>query len=337
MISDIFSVLPDSSFSVAMTPCSDDPGVDSPSSRFLFQITTQQAGARLDQFLAQNLPHLSRSQVTASIRLGHIVVDGACKKTSYRLKAGDKVEGEVPSSVAPDVRPEEMELVILHEDEFLLLISKPPGIVVHPGSGNQTGTLVSGLLSYCASIAGVGDSARPGIVHRLDKDTSGVMVIAKRHDVHRALVEAFKARAMEKEYMALLHGIFEQKQGRLVASIGRHPVHRQKMAVRETGGRYAVTRWQVEKEFAGKYSLVRIGIETGRTHQIRVHMASLGHPVAGDLLYGAHRSPQIFPRQLLHACRIRFRHPMTGEKLDIAAPLWPDFLEVLADLVGRFQ
>jgi 23S rRNA pseudouridine1911/1915/1917 synthase len=204
--------------------------------------------------------------------------------------------------------------------------------VVHPGSGNRSGTLVSGLVHHCASIAEVGDSIRPGIVHRLDKDTSGVMIVAKRADVHRLLVDAFKERAMEKEYVALLHGIFDQKTGRLVAPIGRHPVHRQKMAVRETGGRHAATRWRVEDELMGKYSLTRIDIETGRTHQIRVHMASLGHPVVGDDMYGGSRSGDKIPRQLLHASRLRCVHPITGKELDIQAPLWPDFLSVLHTL-----
>ena len=158
------------------------------------------------------------------------------------------------------------------------------------------------------------------------------MVIAKREDVHRKLVEAFKARAMEKEYLTLVHGILDQKQGRVVAPVGRHPVHRQKMAVREVGGRYAATHWQVVKEFGCMYSLVLVGIETGRTHQIRVHMAYLGHPVVGDSLYGRGAAQKNFSRQMLHASRLRFIHPVTGDKLDIEAPLWPDILEVLNDL-----
>ncbi len=314
-----------------MMLCSDDgPAAVTQSLRFSYQIIEKQAGERLDQFLTRNQPEFSRSQLSASIRAGRILVDGACKKSSYRLKTGDTVEGEIFSLAAPVVvRPEKIEFPILYEDQFLLVISKPPGLVVHPGSGNRSGTLVSGLVHHCASIAGVGDSIRPGIVHRLDKDTSGVMIIAKREDVHRLLVDAFKARTMEKEYVALLHGIFAQKQGRLVAPIGRHPVHRQKMAVREIGGRYAATRWRVENEFMEKYSLTRIDIETGRTHQIRVHMASLGHPVVGDAMYGGGSVSNGVPRQLLHASRLRCVHPVTGKELDVEAPLWPDFLSVL--------
>jgi 23S rRNA pseudouridine1911/1915/1917 synthase len=314
-----------------MMLCSDDgPSAVTQPLRFSYQIIEKQAGERLDQFLARKQPELSRSQLSASIRAGQILVDGICKKSSYRLKSGDMVEGEILSLAAPVVvQPEKIEFSILYEDEFLLVISKPPGLVVHPGSGNRSGTLVNGLVHHCASIAGVGDSIRPGIVHRLDKDTSGVMVVAKRENVHRLLVDAFKARAMGKEYVALLHGIFKQKTGRLVAPIGRHPVHRQKMAIREMGGRYAATQWRVEDEFMEKYSLTRIDIETGRTHQIRVHMASLGHPVVGDDMYGGGRFCDGIPRQLLHASRLRCVHPVTGQELDIEAPLWPDFLSVL--------
>jgi 23S rRNA pseudouridine1911/1915/1917 synthase len=316
-----------------MSSCSNDhPIVSSCSHGFSYQITERQAGVRLDQFLSQKLPEISRSQLISSVRAGLISVSGSCKKSSYRVKAGDNVVGSVFSPPAIDVQPEKMPLSILYEDEFLMVISKPPGLVVHPGNGNRTGTLVHGLLYHCGSIAGVGDCIRPGLVHRLDKDTSGVMVIAKRGDVHRKLIDAFKARAMEKEYQALLHGILAQKEGRLVAPIGRHPVHRQKMAVREMGGRYAATHWRVVKEFGEKFSQVLVGIETGRTHQIRVHMAYLGHPVVGDSVYGGRGLQKTFPRQLLHASRIRFIHPITGNNLDIEAPLWPDFLEVLDGL-----
>ena len=316
-----------------MSFCGDDSSTTSSSCPFTYLITEGQAGDRLDHFLAGNLPDTSRSQLISSIRTGLVLVDGASKKSSYRLKAGDRVSGSVVSPAAMDVRPEMIQLTILYEDEFLLVISKPPGLVVHPGSGNPTGTLVNGLVHYCGSIAGIGDSVRPGIVHRLDKDTSGVMVIAKREDTHRKLVEMFKARSMEKEYLALVHGVLDRKQGRLVAPVGRHPVHRQKMAVREGGGRYAATHWQAVKEFGGRYSLLAVGIETGRTHQIRVHMAHLGHPVVGDSLYGRReQGPKKITRQLLHASRLRFIHPISEEMLDIQAPLWPDFQEVLQNL-----
>jgi 23S rRNA pseudouridine1911/1915/1917 synthase len=317
-----------------MSSCSDIQPVSSkPADQFSYHVSEWQAGLRLDQFLAQNLQDVTRSQLIASVRAGQVLVDGVGKKSSYRLKTGDNITGSLYFLPTIDVEPEEISLSILFEDEFLLAISKPPGLVVHPGSGNQTGTLVHGLLYHCGSIAGVGDNVRPGIVHRLDKDTSGVMVVAKREKVHRQLVEAFKTRTIDKEYLALLHGILVEKQGRLVAPIGRHPVHRQKMAVREAG-RYAATHWRVQKEYGGKFSLVKVGIETGRTHQIRVHMAHLGHPVAGDGVYGKNPGKE-FPRQLLHASRIRFTHPITGVIIAIEAPLWPDFIDVLDRLESQ--
>ena len=269
-----------------------------------------------------------------SIRSGAILVNGLAKKSSYKLRENDTVTGNWLIEPDMHVDPEEMPLQILFEDEHLLALSKPPGLVVHPGSGNHRGTLVSGLVFHCQNIAGVGDALRPAIVHRLDKDTSGVMLVAKEEKVLRLLAEDFKNRRMDKEYIALLHGIMQKRQGRIVAPIGRHSVNRQKMAVREITGRHAATNWQVIGEFENRLTLVRLRIETGRTHQIRVHMSHLGHPVAGDAVYGGHRQNQKFPRQMLHASRLGFIHPITGRRLDIVAPLWPDFLQILQDLNG---
>ncbi len=204
--------------------------------------------------------------------------------------------------------------------------------MVHPGTGNHSGTLANGLVYYCRAIGGVGDRLRPGIVHRLDKDTSGIMLAAKAEPAQRKLIELFKNRNIEKWYIALLHGTMKEKSGRLVASIGRHPVNRQKMAVRPEKGRHAVTRWEVVEELDGGFSLVRIRIETGRTHQIRVHMAHLGHSVVGDKIYGANRDNSDFPRQLLHAHRLVLQHPITLKTLDQVAPLWDDFSDALSKL-----
>lgn len=304
---------------------------DSP---FSFIVDSRQAGIRLDHFLVQFIPDISRSALSASIRTGTILVNGLAKKSSYRLRENDSVTGTWLVESVMHVEPEEMPLQILYEDEHLLALSKPPGLVVHPGSGNHRGTLVNGLVFHCRSIAGAGDALRPGIVHRLDKDTSGVMLVAKDDKILRLLSEEFKQRRMDKEYTALLHGIMQKRQGRIVAAIGRHSVNRQKMAVRELTGRHAATNWQVIAELEDRFSLVRLRIETGRTHQIRVHMAHLGHPVAGDAVYGSHRQNQRFPRQLLHASRLGFAHPITGRRLDLVAPLWPDFLQILQGLNG---
>lgn len=312
------------------------PMIDSVSpsnNSFQVAIDAGLVGMRLDQFLALVIPSVSRSVLANSIRKGHISVDAVCRKNSYRLKEGEVVSGAIEKQAEIDVQPEPIDFSIIYEDEFLLLLSKPPGLVVHPGNGNSQGTLVNGLVHYCHTIAKVGDNLRPGIVHRLDKDTSGIMLVAKQDFVHRRLVDDFKNRRLTKEYLALLHGVPKDKSGRLVASIGRHPVHRQKMAVKDHGGRYAVSNWKVLQEFPHAFSLAKIIIETGRTHQIRVHMAHLGYPVAGDRVYGTHRDNTVFPRHLLHASRLVFRHPVTDVVMDYTADLWPDF----ADILHRFN
>ncbi len=313
----------------------DQPGNQSPRDSLLFVVDSRQAGLRLDHFLVQHVPDISRSILTSSIRSGSILVNGLLQKSSYRLRDNDRITGNRSAEPVMYIEPENMPLQILHEDEYLLVLSKPPGLVVHPGSGNHQGTLVNGLVFYCQSIAGVGDALRPGIVHRLDKDTSGVMLIAKNEKVLRLLSDDFKNRRMDKEYLALVHGTMPGLQGRIALPIGRHSVNRQKMAVRERTGRHAVTNWQILDVFDDRFSLLKLQIETGRTHQIRVHMSHLKHPVAGDTLYGGHRQNQRFPRQMLHAARLGFRHPITAQRLDITAPLWPDLLQIIQELSGN--
>lgn len=299
---------------------------------FQVLIDTGLTGMRLDQCLSHSMPSFSRALIISSIKKGLVLVDGVPKKSSYRLKINETVQGCVENKAEIDVFPERIDFPVLYEDDFLLLISKPPGLVVHPGSGNHHGTLVNGLVHYCKSIAAIGDAMRPGIVHRLDKDTSGIMVVAKTEDVHRLLVDGFKNRLLQKEYLALVHGVLKKKTGRLVAPIGRHPVQRQKMAVRQTGGKHAASCWEVVQEFDNRFSLVKVAIETGRTHQIRVHMAHLGYPVVGDTVYGAGKNNSSFPRQLLHASRLSFRHPVTDVPVDATASLWIDFSDVLKGL-----
>lgn len=307
-------------------------GSERPGQRFRVTVDSKLTGMRLDQFLTHSLPAVSRNLIISSIRRGLILVNGIQRKSSYRLKQNETLEGFIESKPEIDVCPEQIDFPVLYEDEHLLLIAKPPGLVVHPGSGNIRGTLVSGLVHHCSSIAGVGDALRPGIVHRLDKDTSGIMLIAKTEHVHRMLVDDFKNRRIDKEYLVLLHGILKEKSGRVVAAIGRNPLQRQKMAVVKTGGKHAASQYAVVEEIAGSLSLVRVKIETGRTHQIRVHMAYLGHPVTGDKVYGPARDNSHFPRQLLHASRLSFTHPVTGVLLDKRAELWPDFNEKLLSL-----
>jgi 23S rRNA pseudouridine1911/1915/1917 synthase len=314
-------------------PFSDSPSPVGSAATLKFQVSAELAGCRFDHFLVQFVPETSRSNLVQSIRMGLLLVDGNKKKSSYRLKAGEQIRGTVYQALAPELIPQAVPFDILFEDDSLLILSKPPGVVVHPAPGNPDGTLVNGLLHHCQEIATVGDQVRPGIVHRLDKDTSGIMVVAKTVLCHRLLVDAFKERTVDKEYLALVFGRLQQREGRIVAPIGRHPINRQKMAVCEGGrGRYAASSWQVVEEYAEGCSLVQVKIETGRTHQIRVHMASLGHPVAGDTLYGRARNTRNYPRQMLHASRLSLIHPITGKRLAFSAPLWHDFQEILNQL-----
>jgi len=307
-------------------------GFTSSDPQLAFLIDKKHVGVRLDQYLALQLPDLSRSQISASIRGKTILVNGLSRKNSYRLKREDAISGVIEEEKPLIVQAEEIDFSILFEDDWLLFICKPPGLVVHPGAGNHSGTLANGLVHHCSNIAGVGDSVRPGIVHRLDKDTSGVMVVAKTDGVHRDLVNCFKEHRLEKEYLALVQGIPKQYSGRVVGSIGRHHIHRQKMAVKEFGGKHAATNWELLECYVGGLSLLRVRIETGRTHQIRVHMAHLRLPVAGDTVYGGGKSKVQYPRQMLHASRLILEHPVTGRKMDVKAPLWDDFQSILDGL-----
>ncbi len=309
--------------------CSDQQGSYSGHDKFNYHVRPEYAGLRLDHYLVLRQPTQSRSQLTNAIKSGLVTIDGINAKASRRLKTGERISGFVPEIPSVDIIPQEIEFTILFEDEQLLVISKPPHLVVHPGSGNHDQTLVNGLVYHCKTIANVGDPVRPGIVHRLDKDTSGIMVVAKRSDVHRLLVDDFKARKVKKTYHAIVHGVIAEKEGRISAPIGRHPINRKKMAIRERSGKFAVSNWCVERTYGDRWSLVRIGIETGRTHQIRVHMASIGHPVAGDSLYGAGKTNSLFPRQMLHSSELSFNHPVNRNRINIRALFWPDMANVI--------
>ncbi len=301
---------------------------------FSFIVDRPHTGQRFDRYVSAVLPEYSRAVLNQAIKNGCFKVDGVTRKSSYKLRYDQVVTGYVPSPQPIKVVPQKLQLDILHEDDHIIVISKPPGLVVHPGAGNRDKTLVNGLVYHCSGVVGVGDDVlRPGIVHRLDKDTSGVMVVAKTEKSHQKLSEAFKNRQVEKHYFALVHGVLKSADGRLVASIGRHPVHRKKMAVREgQGSRYAVTNWKVVKEYQKKYSLVELLIETGRTHQIRVHMAHLGNPVVGDELYGAKKKNNLANRQLLHASSITLFHPATSRKMTFTSPLHHDFQKIVDQL-----
>jgi 23S rRNA pseudouridine1911/1915/1917 synthase len=296
-------------------------------------LTVTTGGQRLDLYLADRLKAegLTRSRLQQLIRDGLVLVNGMRQKAGHLVQAGDTCVVVLPPPTPLPLVGVPVAFVCLHEDEDLLVLAKPPGVVVHPACGHEGGTLVHGLLYHCQRLSGINGELRPGIVHRLDKDTSGVMVVAKSDVAHHGLVEQFKGREVKKIYQAIVQGIPNAKAGRVDLPIGRHPVQRKKMAVREDG-REAVTNWRVLEEFFQGFALLEIRLETGRTHQIRVHMAALDHPVAGDAVYGRKSSllPQLgISRQCLHAHTLGFSHPRTGEFLEFTAPLWPDMRQTL--------
>jgi 23S rRNA pseudouridine1911/1915/1917 synthase len=300
-------------------------------------------GLRLDVWLARRLPSLSRARLQGLIADGHVRVDGAATRASARLRPGQSVVVHLPAPVPATPEPEDIPLNIVHEDAHLLVLDKPAGLVVHPGAGTPSGTLVNALLGHVQDLSGIGGVLRPGIVHRLDRGTSGLLVVAKDDETHRALVRRFSSRRVEKEYLALVHGVPRARRGEIATTVGRHPVHRKKMAVDVPRGRSALTAWSREEAFDGA-CLLRVRLHTGRTHQIRVHLASVGHPVAGDDTYGGTRTPSSrraearsalasLARPALHAARLAFIHPASGEAVAFASPLPAD----LEDVVRRLR
>lgn len=290
-----------------------------------FQISRDHAGARLDHFLSAEIPRLSRSRIQGLIKSGHIRLNNRPAKPGAKIKAGDRVAVEEPPVEPATTEAENIPLHVLHEDADLIVLDKPAGLVVHPAAGNWSHTLVNALLFHCPALSGIGGEQRPGIVHRLDKETSGCIVIAKNDAAHQALSRQFAGRKVLKVYLALAAGILKKKSGTVETAIGRHPVHRKKMAVVESArGRHAKTDYRVLRETAGA-SLVECTLHTGRTHQIRVHLKHLGHPLLGDKLYGEKKSAAAFPRQMLHAWKLGFFHPRTAQWMQFEAPIPKDF------------
>jgi 23S rRNA pseudouridine1911/1915/1917 synthase len=305
-------------------------------------------GERLDRFLARAQTDLSRSRLQALIRDGRVHVNGLPGRASQRLNGGDDVRLEIPAPVArPGVEPEPLPLAIVFEDDDLMVVDKPSGLVVHPGAGVERGTLVNALLHHAPSIRHVGGAGRPGIVHRLDKDTSGLMVVAKSERAHRALVEAMRQRSVRRGYWALVWGAPRADHGSVSTLLGRDPKHRKRMAVVTRAGKPAVTHWSVHERF-GPVTWIDARLETGRTHQIRVHLAHLGHPVVGDPVYGGRAKKQLslrererslaadllecLPRQALHAYELAFVHPVTGEEQTFTSPPPADLAHALEHL-----
>lgn len=286
-----------------------------------------EGGERIDRYLAQHLPDLSRSSVRRLIDDGMVMVNGQPVKASHRLHAGDAISVHLPPPAPLAAQPEPIPLTVVYEDADMLVVDKPAGLVVHPAPGHATGTLVNAILAHVPEIAAGGDVTRPGIVHRLDKDTSGLLVVAKNEATLRFLSNQFKERTTEKVYLALVHGHLSPARGQIDAPIGRDPRHRQRMAI-VAGGRQAQTSYRVLR-YIGAYTLLEAMPHTGRTHQIRVHFASIGHPVAGDPVYGPRREVPGLSRQFLHAARLRLRLPSTNEMREFSSPLPPDLAAVL--------
>lgn len=301
--------------------------------RFSLEVGPEEAGKRLDVWLTEKLTGLSRTRIQHLLEEGLILVDGKPAKANHKVRPGQRIWGEIPPPKSLSAQPEPLPLDIIYEDEDLIVVNKPQGMVVHPAPGNETGTLVNALLYHCGDLSGIGGALRPGIVHRLDKDTSGLLVAAKNDFAHRSLAAQIKARKVKRVYLALVYGEIKEPAGKIEAPIGRHPVDRQRMAVTFRNSRPAITYYHVLKRFTG-FTLLEVHLETGRTHQIRVHMAYLGHPVVGDVLYGPKKQAFEVPGQLLHAGKLGFYHPRTGDYLEFTAPLPPTFIRVLEFLSG---
>ncbi len=310
---------------------------------FSVQAREEDQGKRLDQFLSESNLHLSRAQAKRLIQEKMVFLNQKEAKPSSHLKRGDVVSGMIPTPKPISLQPEPIPLTILYEDSSIMVIEKPAGMVVHPAYGNPSGTLVNALLYHCKEMRGINGSIRPGIVHRLDKGTSGVMVVAKDDEAYQQLTRQFRNRTVEKSYLAIVYGRFSQEEGLIDAPIGRHLSERKRMSTRTRKGREAVTRWRVMERLDG-FTLLEVIPHTGRTHQIRVHLSSMGHPLLGDPLYGRKGRPgaqedplfrewvRKMNRQALHSHRLGFIHPRTGERVDFISPIPEDMRNILSFL-----
>jgi 23S rRNA pseudouridine1911/1915/1917 synthase len=297
-------------------------------------VPKEAAHLRLDQFLARELPKFSRSRLQTLIRTQNVKLNGAPARPRDPVRSGDRIEVSEPPPEKIDNRPEPIPLDVLYEDDDLIVINKPAGLVVHPGAGHREHTLVNALLHHFSKLSGIGGKERPGIVHRLDKETSGCLVVAKTDEVHRGLATQFAERTVEKIYLALVAGKLRKTAGIVEEKIGRHPVHRQRMSIALKRGRAAKTEYRVLSS-SEKMSLIECTLHSGRTHQVRVHLHHLGHPVLGDKVYGA-KYAKNFPRQMLHAWKLAVQHPRTGEWKRFEAPAPEDLRQAASSLEPPF-
>jgi len=314
---------------------------------FSIRVALSDAGKRLDTVIAYHIPECSRAYASQLINQGNIQVQGIRKKPSYRVKTGEHITAIIPPPKAVSFNPEPMDMDIIFEDKDLIIVNKSPGIVVHPAPGHESGTLVNGLLNHCPDLKGIGGEIRPGIVHRLDKDTSGVIVVAKHSIALHHLAYQFKTKKVKKTYLAIVQGQMASETGKIILPIGRHPVDRKKMSVtgeKHRKRREAETAWLVKERF-DLATLLQVNPLTGRTHQIRVHCAAIHHPIVGDPVYGSrktwkdisskqphHQAIQSIKRQMLHAWKIEFIHPGSGKQMTFKAPIPQDMTEVIESL-----
>ncbi len=300
--------------------------------KFCFEITEELEEERIDKCLAALIDSLSRSFIQKMIKDEAVRVNGLPVKGSCRVKAGDLVEFDLPKARVPDIEPENIPLDILYEDEDVIVVNKPKGMVVHPAAGHYSGTLVNALLYHCAGgLSGINGVMRPGIVHRIDRDTTGSVIACKNDRAHNCIAQQLKEHSVRRRYHAICHGVVKEEEGIVDRPIGRHPSDRKKMAVNERNGKRAVTHYRVLKRFSG-YTYLECELETGRTHQIRVHMASIGHPLLGDEVYSNRKSPFRLEGQTLHAKILGFLHPSTGAYLETDAPL-PEYFRHLLEIL----
>ena len=287
-------------------------------------------GVRIDKCLAEAFAELSRSYLQKLLKSECVLVNGKPVKSNYRVNAGDSVELEVPEAVEPEIVPEKMDLDIVYEDKDVVIVNKPKGMVVHPAAGHYSGTLVNGLMEHCKDeLSGINGVMRPGIVHRIDMDTTGLLIVCKNDKAHNEIARQLKEHSITRRYRAIVHGVVKEDEGTVDAPIGRHPVDRKKMSINEKNGREAVTHYRVLERFR-QFTYIECRLETGRTHQIRVHMASIHHPLLGDAVYGPAKCPYKLQGQTLHAGVRGFVHPETGEYMEFEAPL-PEYFEELLE------
>lgn len=292
--------------------------------------TIEKGGERIDKYLSEQLEDMTRSHIQKLIKENMVRVNGMTVKSNFKLSASDQIEVEIPELKEPDILPENIPLDILYEDQDILVVNKPKGMVVHPAPGHYTGTLVNAIMYHCKdNLSGINGVMRPGIVHRIDMDTTGSLLICKNDRAHQALAKQLKEHSITRKYHAIVHGRLKEDEGTIDKPIGRHPIDRKKMSVHCTNGREAVTHYRVLKRFQ-QFTYIECQLETGRTHQIRVHMSSIGHPILGDQVYGPAKRPYKLQGQTLHAKVLGITHPTTGKYMEFDAPL-PDYFQGLLE------